>query len=134
MRLHVIKHTSFEGPGAIATWARERGYEMETTEVEQGQSLPSPRDFDALILMGGPMSVNDEDSYAWLRPEKALVRLAALAAVRVSGSAVKAKAAGASGPTPAWSCPTGSPPRTWIVSRPRSIGATWRSSWNAPGR
>jgi GMP synthase-like glutamine amidotransferase len=74
MRLHVIKHTSFEGPGTIATWARERGYELETTEVEQGQALPSPRDFDALILMGGPMSVNDEDSYAWLRPEKAMVR------------------------------------------------------------
>jgi GMP synthase-like glutamine amidotransferase len=74
MQLRVIKHTTFEGPGAVAAWAKERGYALETTELEQGQALPSPADFDALVLMGGPMSVNEEDVYAWLRPEKALVR------------------------------------------------------------
>jgi|SRR5665213_83587 len=74
MRLHVIKHAVFEGPGAIAPWARERGHILETTEVDQGQALPSPRDFDVLVLMGGSMSVNDEELYPWLRPEKALVR------------------------------------------------------------
>jgi GMP synthase-like glutamine amidotransferase len=74
VQIHVIKHTAFEGPGSIATWAKERGYRMETTEVAQGQALPSPRDFDALVLMGGPMSVNDEEKHPWLRPEKALVR------------------------------------------------------------
>lgn len=74
MRLRVIKHTTSEGPGAVASWARERGYTLDTTELEQGQALPSPADFDALVLMGGPMSVNNEDAFAWLRPEKALVR------------------------------------------------------------
>jgi len=74
MLLHVIKHTAFEGPGAIATWAKERGHGLETTEIEQGQALPSPRDFDALILLGGPMSVTDEKTVPWLKPEKALVR------------------------------------------------------------
>jgi GMP synthase-like glutamine amidotransferase len=74
MRIHVIKHERLEGPGAIAAWAGERGHRTATTELSLGEPLPRPADFDALVLMGGSMSVNDEDRFAWLRPEKQLVR------------------------------------------------------------
>lgn len=74
MRLHVVKHMPFEGPGAVAAWAKERGHSLRTTELAYGQALPVPEDFDALVLMGGPMSVNEEDRFAWLKPEKALLR------------------------------------------------------------
>jgi len=74
MKLWVVKHATFEGPGAVAAWARERGHTLSVTENEYGQALPTPDDFDALVLMGGPMSVNEEGRYGWLRPEKALVR------------------------------------------------------------
>jgi GMP synthase-like glutamine amidotransferase len=36
--------------------------------------MPSPAAFDALIVMGGPMSVNDEHEHPWLVAEKRLVR------------------------------------------------------------
>lgn len=74
MRIHVVKHVEFEGPGAIADWARARGHALGVTELGAGEALPAVDAFDALVLMGGPMSVNDEGRYAWLVPEKALVR------------------------------------------------------------
>jgi GMP synthase-like glutamine amidotransferase len=85
MRLHVLKHMPFEGPGAVATWAAERGHALRTTELAYGQALPLPADFDGLVLMGGPMSVNEEDRYPWLRPEKALVRESLAAGKRILG-------------------------------------------------
>ena len=35
--------------------------------------LPAATDVDLLVVMGGPMSVNDEADYPWLVAEKALV-------------------------------------------------------------
>jgi GMP synthase-like glutamine amidotransferase len=85
MRLSIIKHMTFEGPGAVAAWAMERGHSVAITEQELGQPMPSQRDFDGLVLMGGPMSVNDEDRYAWLRGEKALVRETLAAGKKILG-------------------------------------------------
>ncbi|MBK7640955.1 MAG: type 1 glutamine amidotransferase [Bacteroidetes bacterium] len=35
--------------------------------------FPTIDDFDALIILGGPMSANDEDTIAWLKMEKQLI-------------------------------------------------------------
>jgi GMP synthase-like glutamine amidotransferase len=85
MRIHVIKHEALEGPGAIAPWAAERGHSLAVTELSKGEALPQPADFDALVLMGGSMSVNDEGRYAWLRPEKQLVRDSLAAGKKILG-------------------------------------------------
>jgi GMP synthase-like glutamine amidotransferase len=37
------------------------------------ERLPELGKLDLLIVMGGPMSVNDENTYPWLRPEKKLI-------------------------------------------------------------
>jgi GMP synthase-like glutamine amidotransferase len=47
--------------------------------------LPSVADFDALIAMGGPMSVNEEVIYPWLVEEKHLLRGAVQAGKPVLG-------------------------------------------------
>lgn len=36
--------------------------------------LPDWRQFDAIVAMGGPMSVNDEAAFPWLAAEKQLIR------------------------------------------------------------
>jgi len=74
MRLHIIQHVAFEGPGAIQDWARERGHTITTSEQWSGAPLPKPGDFDFLVIMGGPMSANDDAQYPWLAPEKKLFR------------------------------------------------------------
>lgn len=40
----------------------------------KGERIPEPRSFHLLILMGGPMSVHDEDAYSFLLEEKQFVR------------------------------------------------------------
>ena len=45
--------------------------------------FPTGMAFDAIIAMGGPMSVNDEEKLPWLRNEKALINEAVRAGVPV---------------------------------------------------
>ena len=73
LRLNCIMHVPFEGPQAIADWAGRGGHEIRMTKLFAGDPLPKIEDFDILVVMGGPMSVHDEDRYAWLAGEKALV-------------------------------------------------------------
>jgi GMP synthase-like glutamine amidotransferase len=74
MRMHIIQHAAFEGPGAIRDWARDRGHLVALTEQFRDERLPALDDLDLLVLMGGPMSANDGAQLPWLEPEKKLVR------------------------------------------------------------
>jgi GMP synthase-like glutamine amidotransferase len=74
MRIACLQHASFETPGNIAVWAEARGHVIATTHLYRGDPLPNLADFDLLVVMGGPMSVNDESEHAWLAPEKELIR------------------------------------------------------------
>jgi GMP synthase-like glutamine amidotransferase len=73
MRIDVLQHVSFEGPGAIAAWAHERGYRLRSVRLDQGQAVPGAGDSDALVVMGGPMGAHDEGSHPWLAAEKRLI-------------------------------------------------------------
>lgn len=73
MRIHIIQHVAFEGPGAIAEWALERGHSKTLTRQSSGEKLPAADDFDFLVVMGGPMSANDDSRFAWLTAEKQLI-------------------------------------------------------------
>jgi len=73
MRVHVIQHVAFEGPGAIGEWARERGHAVTFSEQWRGPALLKPDDFDFLVIMGGPMSANDDAQFPWLASEKKLI-------------------------------------------------------------
>jgi GMP synthase-like glutamine amidotransferase len=74
MRLHVVKHVPYEGPGGVVDWARARGHRLAVTELAYGQALPRLEDLDALVLMGGPMSVHDTERYPWIKPEQELIQ------------------------------------------------------------
>ncbi|QOY88449.1 type 1 glutamine amidotransferase [Paludibaculum fermentans] len=73
MRIHFLQHVAFETPGLIGEWAGQRGHALTGTRLDLGEPLPALDSFDLLLVMGGPMSVNDEDVHAWLRPEKQLI-------------------------------------------------------------
>lgn len=75
MRAHAFLHVAFEGLGTIASWLDERGDEVTYTRFyEPNASLPQCEEVDFLIVMGGPMSVNDEAEFPWLVAEKAWIR------------------------------------------------------------
>ena len=74
MHAHYFQHVPFEGLGAIEPWLLERGFKITRTAFFAGESPPSPENIDFLIVMGGPMSVNDEAIHPWLAGEKAFLR------------------------------------------------------------
>jgi len=85
VRVHVLQHVPFEGIGSIQGWMDANGAVVSTTRLFEPSALPTPRDFDWLIIMGGPMSVNDESVHTWLPPEKRLVAQAIQAGKTVLG-------------------------------------------------
>jgi GMP synthase-like glutamine amidotransferase len=52
----------------------ERGAEIHRVELDEGEPLPGNAEFDLIVAMGGPMSVNDEQDHPWLVDEKRLIR------------------------------------------------------------
>src|SRR5512145_2292915 len=84
MRLSLLQHVSFEGPGAIADWAASHAT-LQITRLDRGDALPRVDELDGLIVMGGPMGVGDEQAFPWLRAEKQLIAEALAAERRVLG-------------------------------------------------
>jgi GMP synthase-like glutamine amidotransferase len=81
MRAVCLKHVPFEGPGAFATALAARGVSLERYLVPQ-DGLPKDAG-DLLIVMGGPMSVNDSDP--WIAEETVFIRSALQAGTPVIG-------------------------------------------------
>lgn len=74
MRVHWLQHVPFEGLGSIGPWLESRGARLTHTPFfEKGAKLPRLDDIDWLIVMGGPMSVNDEADLPWLAEEKRFI-------------------------------------------------------------
>jgi GMP synthase-like glutamine amidotransferase len=52
------------------------GITWDTIELDEGDSIPEMDNYDALIVMGGPMDVWEEDKHPWLVAEKRAIRKA----------------------------------------------------------
>lgn len=76
MRAHYLQHISFEGLGSIEPWLESAGYEITHTKYFESEELPDLKTLDLVVVMGGPMSVNDEDEFPWLANEKRFIRQA----------------------------------------------------------
>lgn len=73
MRAHYLQHVPFEGLGSIAPWLEAAGHELTNTRFFESAALPDLKKIDLLLVMGGPMSVNDEDEFPWLVSEKQFI-------------------------------------------------------------
>jgi GMP synthase-like glutamine amidotransferase len=76
VRALVLQHIACEPPGVYAEVMQERGWRTMTCEVDEVGEVPALRTFDAIVAMGGPMSVNDEVELPWLTAEKGLIAAA----------------------------------------------------------
>jgi GMP synthase-like glutamine amidotransferase len=85
MRIHSLQHVPFEDIGSMASDFRTRGYSLSTTHWYRGDTAPTVNDFDALIVMGGPMGIYDEAIHPWLADEKILIKEAIAAGKIVLG-------------------------------------------------
>lgn len=85
MRAHVLQHVPFEGIGSIAGWLESRDATVTTTRFYESPDLPALDGIDLVIAMGGPMSVNDEETLPWLVAEKDFLRAAIDRGIAVLG-------------------------------------------------
>lgn len=74
MRAHYLQHVPFEGLGSIEPWLGTAGFEITGTRFFESGELPDVNEIDLLVVMGGPMSVNDEAEFPWLSTEKRFIR------------------------------------------------------------
>ena len=73
MRINVLQHTPNEGPGSIQEWSKKHGHEMYIYHPYQFNGvLPSADETDMLIILGGPMSPNDDID--WIKQERVLIK------------------------------------------------------------
>ncbi len=74
MKVHYLQHVPFETPAAIKQWAESHGYAETSTMLYEEALFPGQRDYDLLIIMGGPMGIQDEQEYPWLKQEKQFIK------------------------------------------------------------
>lgn len=68
----IFRHAATEGPGYLATFLDEHKIPWQLVKIDQGEALPaSISDFSGVVLMGGPMSVNDD--LPWIEPLLGLI-------------------------------------------------------------
>jgi GMP synthase-like glutamine amidotransferase len=85
LKAHWFQHVPFEGLGSIGEWLARKGARVSSTRFFERAVLPDPDDLELLIVMGGPMSVNEEDAYPWLKEEKKLIARAIHRGIAVLG-------------------------------------------------
>jgi GMP synthase-like glutamine amidotransferase len=76
IRIHAFLHVPFEPLGWIELWARSRGHFLTTTHFFEDPEPWVPDEYDLLVIMGGPMSANDDSIYPWMRWEKETIKKA----------------------------------------------------------
>lgn len=72
MQVNVLQHAVNEGPGVIAAWCHERQHTMTVYHPAEFGRLPALEDTEMLVVLGGPMSPNDD--FEWLATERELIR------------------------------------------------------------
>jgi GMP synthase (glutamine-hydrolysing) len=86
MIIIVIMHVESEGPGSLGTYLESVGAEALTVRLYAGDRLPSDLSgFDAVVSMGGPMNVYEEDQYPFLKEETGFLKQAVEADLPVLG-------------------------------------------------
>ena len=85
LRIHHLQHVPFESIGMIKDWMHKNNVEHTATHLYNDEVLPDVNAFDCLIIMGGSMSVHDEDEFKWLKAEKELIKNAIAADKTVIG-------------------------------------------------
>jgi GMP synthase-like glutamine amidotransferase len=70
----VLQHISIEGPGTLGEHLISNGFQLKTVSLFAGDRLPPKLDgTEAVVCLGGPMNVYEEDRYPYLKDEIQLI-------------------------------------------------------------
>lgn len=80
----IFRHAVIEGPGFLATFLDEHAIPWQLVKIDADEPVPaSMAEYSGMILMGGPMSVNDD--LPWMPPLFALIQEAVQLDIPVLG-------------------------------------------------
>ncbi len=74
MHFVIFQHIACEHPGVFRRFFLDDNIATTAIELDEGDEIPDLSGFDALVVMGGPMDVWQEEEHAWLAQEKAAIR------------------------------------------------------------
>ena len=86
MRIHCLQHLKNDTLGSIGVCVSLKGHRLTKTLLYEDPVFPEPEEFDMLLIMGGTMSVYQEEEFLWLKPEKEFVKKVIDAGKPVLGS------------------------------------------------
>ena len=70
-----VKHVLIEGPGITREYFLKKGYDTFTLELERGDKLPVTfKGIEAIVILGGPMNVYEEEKYPFLKEEDTFIK------------------------------------------------------------
>lgn len=76
MNLHYLQHVPFEDLASIEPWAHAHHHSISVTRLFQNEPWPDLDTIDFLVVLGGPMNVDQEDRFSWLADEKRFIESA----------------------------------------------------------
>src|SRR5262245_32861350 len=99
MSLLVLQHTADEDASRLGATLRDHGHRLRTILLTNGQAPSSlPADLDdvsGLVILGGPMNVDQAEQYPWMKREMELIRQAHAAGKPIVGICLGAQLIGA---------------------------------------
>jgi GMP synthase-like glutamine amidotransferase len=69
-RVLIFQHMDDDSPGRFGDFLAADGFVADTVMLHRGQAIPCLREYDLLLVLGGPMDVWEEARYPWLGAEK----------------------------------------------------------------
>ncbi|MBI4550610.1 MAG: gamma-glutamyl-gamma-aminobutyrate hydrolase family protein [Candidatus Omnitrophica bacterium] len=75
MRFLAVRHIRREGAGSLEEFLRSRGHALDYWDIAREFSRPvAAEPYDAVIVLGGPMGVYEEERYPFIRMERDWLR------------------------------------------------------------
>jgi GMP synthase (glutamine-hydrolysing) len=73
--IYFLKHIDIEGPGTFGSFLKKKKIDFKIIDLGAGQKLPQINsDVEAVIILGGPMNVYEEDQYSFLKDENQFIK------------------------------------------------------------
>lgn len=74
MSVLICKNISTEGPGTLEDFLKEKKIPYVIVDLSKAEEVSNAKGFDFLIMLGGPMSVNEDDIYPYIKKEVDLTK------------------------------------------------------------
>jgi len=114
-RATILEHVAHEGPARVGKALERAGFELVRLPLHAGAPVPTNlRELGVLVVMGGPMGVEDAGNarFPFLAPELDLLRAAVAAEAPILGICLGAQLLAAAAGARVYPNLTGDPPRS----------------------